>query len=294
MTNPKRTISVLIAIKEADLRIISCLKGFLNQTVAAHEVIIVGEDQKLRKIIKQLHFEEKKKIKFVPFLGDKNGARNIGFRESAGDFILYVDQDMTPQTNLMENCMKMLKDFDAIIIPEKGKDGPGFLEKVHSLEKELVMEDIDALTPRLFRRSMFKNGEMPFDRKFGILDEWGFNLKLKTKKPRIGTVESYLIVSENLTLWEKMKKNFEKGRWMHNLLLEDKKEGLRRINPARRGIQFYGSRLNILKKQPILFSALVFIKFVDFLSFLSGFLVAFIKKPIINSPTVNEILTGKL
>lgn len=268
-------ISVIITVKNASEAISACLNGFLNQTVIP-EIIIVGPNKDLEKIKKSLNRGQIMGIQFIDYFGDKNGARNIGFRESSGDFILYVDQDMTPQTNLMENCMKMLKDFDAIIIPEKGIGGPGFLEKVHSLEKELVMEDIDALTPRLFRRSMFKNGEMPFDRKFGILDEWGFNLKLKSKNPRIGIVESFFTVADNITLLEEMKKNFKKGLWIRNLMEADKEEGLRRINPVKRGIKFYGKRLVVLKKEPMLFLGLILLKFIDLVSFFLGYLTSFV------------------
>ncbi|MBI2028791.1 glycosyltransferase family 2 protein [Candidatus Gottesmanbacteria bacterium] len=268
-------ISVIITVKNTSEAISACLSGFLNQTVIP-QIIIVGPNKDIEKIKKSLNRGQIMGIQFIDYLGGKNEARNIGFNESSGDFVLYSDQDMIPETNLMEKSTKMLKDFDAIIIPEKGTGGPGFLEKVHSLEKELVMEDVDALTPRLFKRSMFNNGEVPFDRKFGILDEWGFNLKLKTKNPRIGIVKSFFTVENNLTLLEEMKKNFKKGLWIRNLIAADKEEGLRRINPVKRGIQFYGKRLVFLKKEPIFFSGLVLLKFIDLASFFLGYLTSFV------------------
>lgn len=281
-------ISVIITVKNAAEAISASLNGFLNQRVIP-EIIIVGPNKDLEKIKKSLSRSQIMGIRLIDYFGDKNGARNVGFSESSGNFVLYADQDMTPQTNLMENCMMMLKDFDAIIIPEKGPGGPGLLAKVHSLEKELVMEDIDALTPRLFRRSMFKNSEMPFDRKFGILDEWGFNLKLKSKNPRIGIVESFFTVADNLTLVEEMKKNFKKGLWIRNLMAADKEEGLRRINPVKRGIQFYGKRLVVLKKEPILFPGLILLKFIDFASLFLGYLTSFVIRPQYLDDEVNKL-----
>lgn len=272
-------ISVIITAKNASEAISACLRGFLNQTVLPYEVIVVGANLHLAKIKKSLNSEEKKKIKFIKFFGDKNEAWNAGFSQSLGEFVLYADYDMVPQANLIESCIKKLNEFDALIIPERGINEGDFLKKTHSLEKELVMEDDDALTPRLFRRSMFKNGEMPFDRKFGILDEWGFNLKLKTKNPHIGIVESFFTVADNLTLLEEMKKNFKKGLWIRNLISADKEEGLRRINPVKRGIQFYGKRLFFLKKEPILFLGLILLKFIDLASFFLGYLTSFVIRP---------------
>lgn len=272
-------ISVTIPVKGVPPSIVPSLRGFLNQTISPHEIVVVGVDKDLARIRESLHRQENGEIKFIGFLGDKNEARNRGFLESSGGFVLYADHDMIPKVDLIESCIKLLDKFDVLIIPERVVGGKKLLEKIHRLEKEMVMDDVDAITPRLFRRAIFKNGEMPFDKKFGVLDEWGFSLKLKRKKPRVGVSDSFLsIATEDLTLWREIRKNFHKGLWVRNLILADREEGLRRINVAKRGIRFYGSRLNYFKKEPILFSGLLFLKFIELISFMSGYLVSnFIK-----------------
>ncbi|MCH7951793.1 glycosyltransferase family 2 protein [Patescibacteria group bacterium] len=273
-------ISIVIPVKGTPPSLLSSLKGFLNQTMSPYEIVIVGASKDLAKIKKSLNSKEKGSVKFIKFLGGKNEARNRGVLDSTGEFILYADHDMIPQTDLIESCMNLLERFDALIIPERGAGGGNLLKEIHRLEKEMVMDDLDAVTPRLFRRALFAGEELPFDRKFGVLDEWGFNLKLKTKNPRIGMADSFLtIAAEDLTLWRGIKKQFRKGLWVRNLISADRQEALRRINPVKRGIQFYGSRLNILKKEPIVFSGLLFLKFIDFVSFFSGYVMSFIMRP---------------
>jgi len=282
-----KRISVVIPVKGTPSSLQSCLRGFLNQSSDVHEIIVVGSKDYLIKIKNYIVANEKKRIIFLNCSGDKNEARNIGFLRAKGDYVLYADDDMVPQENLIEECTKYANNFDALIIPEQGISTRGYLSKIYSLEKKIVSSDPDALTPRLFRRSLFKNSEMPFDKKFGALDEWGFNFKLKAKKPNVGTIKlSLFTVIDHSTLTNRIKKSFKKGLWIRNLIATDKKEALRRINPIKRGVEVYGKKLNLFIKNPIIFSGLIFIKFLDFFSFISGYLFSFFNNIYINQRDV--------
>jgi|SRR3989344_894611 len=275
------TISVTIATVNAPYSLFESLKGYFNQTLKPLEIIVVCSSQRSTKIANFLKVNKKVNlVKLIKFDGDKNEARNVGFSKSSGNFVIYSDDDMIPQENLIEECTKRTKKFDALIIPEHGTATGKYLAKVYSLEKELVNSDPDALTPRLFKRSLFKNSEMPFDKKFGILDEWGFNLKLKAKKTKIGTINlsSFTVIDES-TLGVRIKKSFKKGLWIRSLIKENKKEGLRRVNPIKRGIQFYGGKSHYFKKTPVIFTSLLFIKSLDVFAFLLGLFVSLITKP---------------
>ena len=229
-------------------------------------------------------------IKIIQFDGDKNEARNIGFSRSSGNFVIYSDEDMIPEENLIEECSKYVKKFDALIIPEYGTSTEKFISKIYSLEKELVDSDPNALTPRLFKRSLFKNNEMPFDRKYGVLDEWGFNLKLDEKKPKVGKIKfsSYAVIDSS-TIETRIKKSFKKGQWIRSIFKVNKEEGLRRSNPVKRGIQFYASKLYYFKKTPIIFTALLLIKLLDATFFFLGLFTSFIKQPYENKSKIKLI-----
>ena len=268
--NRQPTISVVITVKGKSSTLEKAIHGFLNQTIPAHELIVVSDNTP---------FTDKNRsgVKRVKYIGEKNSARNKGFLVSKGEYILFSDHDMIPNSNLLKECLSLLPQYDALIIPEAGSPQGSFLQRIYSLEKELVSDDPDALTPRLFRKSLFSSQDLPFDSRFGVLDEWGFNLKLKNKHPRIGIVQSFMTVEDHLNLFARMKKNFQKGRVINKLLADDSQEASRRINPITRGIIFYGKRLPRLFQKPFEFSGLLFIKFLDLLSFYAGYMVSFLK-----------------
>ncbi len=273
----KNHISVLLALKDFSPTALEAVKGFLNQTVKPIELIVVGPKNDLQLLQRGLPVKTSNRIKLIKFVGEKNDARNIGFLKASGDYILYADDDMIPKNNLLEKCRQKLKRFDTLIIPERGLENMGFMASIHNLEKEIVKEDENALTPRLFKKSLFKN-EKPFDPKFGILDEWGFYAKLKTKNPKIGIVNSSFTVIENQSLFERIKKSYQKGLWIKNLYEENKEEALRRVNPINRGIKIYTRNFKYFKIEPILFSMLLIVKFLEVPAFFAGYAVSLTKK----------------
>lgn len=275
-----KNISVVIPFKGqvATQKLVGCVFSLINQTVLPLEIILVGPQNNLSLNSTTKKYQVNKMIKLVYFDGDKNGARNEGIRYAKGDFILYLDHDMKADKKLVEDCLKLSQKFDAVIIPEKGAGG-NFWENCRKLEKELIAYDIHTVTPRFYKRSFFKDREKPFDSRFGLLDEWGFNQKLAKKNACLGYSNSFVVVKEdNLTLLKEIRNKFKRGLWMRNFYRIDKKEALVRINPIQRGLIFYGKRIHYFFKEPIYFPGLIILKIIDFLSFMSGYLVSFFYK----------------
>lgn len=266
----KNRVSVVIPYKDelAAYQMRDCIKSLLIQTVPPYEIIAVGKiDLKFGRLIKH-----------IKSLGDKNQARNIGIEHASGDYILYLDHDMITEPNLIENCLSLVPRYDAVIIPEKGQGG-NFWENCQKLEKELIKYDIHTVTPRFYKRLLFKKGELPFDGRFGLLDEWGFNHKLVKIKAKIGYSQSCLNVKQNgLTLKNEIKNKFHRGYWMKNFYAIDKNEAWVRINPIERGFFFYGKRLIYLFKEPIYFPGLILLKTIDFIAFMAGYIYGILKK----------------
>lgn len=272
----KTKISVTIPVRETPSSLLESLKGFLNQTVLPYEIVVVGASNDLAKIKNSINNKMKKRIKFIEFFGDKNEARNKGFLESSGEFVLFADHDMIPQVDLIESCIESIGKLDALIIPEYGLAGKSYLSKIFALEKKIVMDDMGAQTPRLIRKSLYKKNELPFNSNFGVLDEWGFYIGLKRRKPKIGRVKKHFTVKDELGFIERVQKSYRKGLWIKNLIGEDKVEGLRRTNPVKRGIVVYANNIKYIKKQPLVFVGLVLIKILDLAFFSIGLLFSLI------------------
>lgn len=267
----KNQVSVVIPYKDefAARQMKDCIKSLLIQTIPPLEIIVVGaKDLKLGRLVKQ-----------IKNLGGKNQARNAGIKHALGKYVLYLDHDMIAEPDLIEDCMSLVRHCDAVIIPEKGLGG-NFWENCQKLEKELIKYDIHTVSPRFYKRSLFKKDESPFDARFGLLDEWGFNHKLQKIKAKIGYSRSYLNIKQGgFTLKNEIKRKFYRGYWMKNFYAIDKNEAWIRINPVKRGIFFYGKRFHYLFKEPVYFPGLILLKLIDFTAFMAGYIYGlFIKR----------------
>src|SRR3989344_7461247 len=98
--NSKFSISVTIPTLKTHPTLFESLEGYFNQTIKPSEIIIVGDvSWKIKKFIKT---KKNNIVKLIQFTGDKNEARNVGFLKASGDYVLYADDDMIPQNNLLE------------------------------------------------------------------------------------------------------------------------------------------------------------------------------------------------
>ncbi len=193
-----KKVSVVIPFKgeKVLLQLNNCINSLLYQTVLPLEVILVGDLTGIKNRNQaKIKLLSPKIVKHIPFQGDKNNARNLGIEESRGDFVIYLDHDMTADNNLIKDCINKAHIYDALIIPEKGAGG-NFWENCKKLERQLITYDLYTVTPRFYKKSIFKKDEKPFDSTFGLLDEWGFNNKLRKKKVSLGYSESFVVVKE--------------------------------------------------------------------------------------------------
>jgi len=276
----KSDVAIAIAFKNKEFikSLRDCINSFLDQTISPNEIIIVGTRNDLSNLS---NYFSKKKFGLINIIfsnADKNEARNIGIEKATSKFVMYVDHDMRAEKNLLEECIKLSKKYDALFIPEKGSGG-SYWNECLKLQREFVQYDLDTITPRFFRKDIFKKGEKPFKSDFGELDEWGFNLSLQRKNIIIGHPRSFVTVKDDIDLLKKIKNKYRRGLWLSNFYSANNKEAWRRINPIKRGIIFYSKRLSYLFQKPFVFIGLLYLKIISLASFFSGALVGYIIKP---------------
>lgn len=276
----KNTVSVVISFKGREnlSALKKCIDSLIWQTQLPIEFIIVGARYDLDDF--KIRLENRLKKYF--FEGDKNEAKNVGIRKAKGEYILYVDHDMVAEKNLIENCLLLTSRFDALIIPERIY-GTGFWQRCRDLEKRLLIYDSVATAPRFYRKSIFTSYEKPFDIRFGLLDEWGFNYNIRQKKIKIGFSDSFVTIHDfRFSLLKHLKYRFKMGFWIDNFSKIDNVASHQRTDLISRGLLFYGAKLRYFIWDPTLFSGLIFLKFLELIAFSTGRL--FVKtKDIINT-----------
>ena len=267
----KNTISVAISVKEYSAITIEVINSFQRQTLLPSDIVVVGEQVVLEKLKKKI--KRSTLISYYNFFGDKNEARNTAILKTKGDYVIFCDHDMVAASNLLEECSKLLGKYNALNVLEVGEKSRKLFKRIFKLEKEIVQTDSDALTPRVFKKNLFDFGEKPFDKKFGVLDEWGFFTKLKNKNPKISLVRnSHFKVKDEFSIFERIARSYKKGHSFKSLLEENKIGAKRRVNPFRRGIIVYSKNINVLLKDPLAGVMLICIKSIELIAFLVGLL----------------------
>lgn len=118
-------ISVVIPTVNRKKILRRVIEGLIKQTYPADrfEVVIVDDNstdgtQDTVKELRQIH----NNIKYIKQLPGKKGpaaANNLGIRNAAGDFILFINDDVIPDMHMLEEHMKYHNKYQNIIVQGK-------------------------------------------------------------------------------------------------------------------------------------------------------------------------------
>ena len=197
-------VSVVIPTLNNEQTIYNCLESIQNQTFDNVELIVVDSlsTDRTAEIAKQ--FTKNVIIKE----SGTSAARNIGIHSSKGKFILSIDSDMILEPDVIKECISKIKDYDALIIPEKSI-GVGFWSRCKAFERSFYADEPLVESPRFFRRdALEKIGFYDAALLFG--EDRDITNKLLERNMRIGRIDSVIKHDEGritlLKLWRKNKK----------------------------------------------------------------------------------------
>jgi len=106
-------ISIIIPTYQHEKEIGKCISSILSQTFKDYEIIIVndGSTDNTLKVLENYKSTLGGKIKII---NQENrgacAARNRGFKESSGEFVLFCDADVVLRQNMLEKLLKALKE----------------------------------------------------------------------------------------------------------------------------------------------------------------------------------------
>jgi len=212
--NNKPLVSVIITTKNEEKHIGNCIESVRNQTYDNIEIIVVDNDSEddTKKIAKEFGvklYTLPKKIKKE--IKNFRGAQvNYGVSKSKGSIIFFPDADMTFDENLINEAVKMMKDNDALYIPEIVK-GSGFFGKIRNFERSFYDKTcIDAV--RIIKKNLFESvgGFDTINIAFAP-DDWDFTKMVKQKTSYLDITKSPLYHHEeflNINNYLNKKKNY--------------------------------------------------------------------------------------
>ena len=224
-------ISVIIPTKNASKTLHKCVKSIKEQTYRNIELIIV--DNYSRDSTRQI--AESAGGLVVLHGPERAFQKNMGARIANGDYVVFIDADMTLTPKVLEECLAVAGPRCAVIIPEESF-GANFWARAKVLERRCYQGNDAIEAARFFRRQdfLFLGG---FDED---LVASGEDLDVSQRARRTGfefrRISSLIMHDEGApNPWETFVKWRYYGRNMAKYWKKNPVEARAQYNPSRRG-----------------------------------------------------------
>lgn len=111
-------VSIIIPIYNTEKYLKECIDSVLNQTMSDYEIILINDGSTDNS--EKIALEYSKKYSNVYLINQENkgqgAARNIGIKESSGEYIYFLDSDDMIKQNLLATCVKKMDEEKLDII----------------------------------------------------------------------------------------------------------------------------------------------------------------------------------
>lgn len=187
------TVSVIITTKNEEKNIENCIQSIKTQSYPSDKIELIVVDN--NSADKTTEIAKRFTDKVFNFGPERAAQRNLGIKESKGEYVLYLDADMVLSKNLIEESvfLSQKEDFTALYIPEK-IIGEGFWIKVRDFERSFYNATcIDAA--RFGKKDKFLEIG-GFDENLNGPEDWDFDRKISAIG-KTGIINSVLFHNES-------------------------------------------------------------------------------------------------
>jgi len=224
-------ISVIVPTKNASRTIEKNISSIISQNYKNIEIIIV--DNKSKDLTNEI--AESLGATVIQHGPERAFQKNMGARVAKGEYVVFIDADMTLAPTVLEECLAIAGPRRAIIIPEESF-GANFWARAKVLERRCYRGNDAIEAARFFRREDFLA--------LGGFDEdlvaSGEDLDVSQRARRAGfefrRISSLIMHDEGApTPWETFVKWRYYGRNMAKYWKKNPAEARAQYNPLRRG-----------------------------------------------------------
>ncbi len=260
-TRPE-TLSIIIPTRNSSRFLRECLRS-LETAIIRTETIVVDtlSSDDSRSIASQF------KARVISTAANRSEARNIGFRQSTGELLLFLDSDMVVAEGLLEECLSKAHKCEALVIPEVS-EGTGYWAKCKALERALDGSRFSLEACRFFRRPTFeKLGG--YDEALAAGEDWDLHFRTMRTGLIVGRTSRRITHLEgSLTIAGLFRKKYKYGHFIKQYLRKYPAAVVHQLNPFQRVI-FAGVAAS--RKDPRHGIGVFLLKMVEFIAAAIGF-----------------------
>lgn len=213
-------ISIIVPIYNAEKYLNRTINSILTQTYDNFELLLVddGSTDKSSLICKQYVVKDERIHYYLKENGGPSSARNIGIKNSKGQFISFVDADDVVKPNFLETLLipyQKNSGLDLIIASYKKNDNkvilPDKLVNNYQAIMDVCRKDytMGYVVNKLFRASVIRKYQLKFDENFDFSEDLLFtiNYLLKVKNVQYVSVIIYYYLFQPGSLSTKFDKS---------------------------------------------------------------------------------------
>jgi glycosyltransferase involved in cell wall biosynthesis len=268
-------VSVLIPTFNAGAMIARCINSIYSQSYSPVEVIVID------------NFSEDRTAEVAETLGVKvmvrrstpASARNFGVANSNGKYVLFVDSDQVLSRNLIEECVSVCEERDAVMvrIPElfigegflgacsaEWKNNYGEVEKRYGARKKILSGE-----PRFFDKKLLVNAGM-LDTALLWGEDYDLHERLRKMDYREASCSSLLYHFEPSSVRNIMAKNLRYGESLPAFSRHSQTHVFSRI--FRHSLLAWGETFASLNENPGIFLGCTFLLLLKTLAMGAGLL----------------------
>ncbi len=202
-------VSVVVTTKDVERTLRACLRSVLAQDYPSYELIVVDNHSADRTA--QIAAELADRVLVAG--PERSAQRNLGTREAAGTWVLWIDADMVLEPGVLSAAMAEAArtGVSAVSIPERTV-GRGFWTACRTLERSCYLDDPHLFNPRLVRRDLLIDLG-GFDVTMSGPEDADLRLRLRADGAQLGHAAAFIDHDEGrLTLREVARKRIYYGQ----------------------------------------------------------------------------------
>jgi len=183
MENNSPSVSIVLTTKNEQKNIRACLQSIEDQTYKNIEMIVVDNESTDLTLRWAKAYTDNIYLKGP----ERSAQRNWGIGKAKGEYVMYLDADMILEKNLVEECIKQIKDADALYIPEVIM-GTSFLSKIRRYERSYYSGTVIDASRFFVKEKFIKTGG--FNTELVGPEDWEMDLKIKKNGGKIHLLEN--------------------------------------------------------------------------------------------------------
>ena len=174
MTDRPVLVSVVVPTRNSARTLDACLKSIRSQRHSAVELVVVDNHSSDQTAEIARRYADV----FDTHGPERSAQRNRGAHIAKGEYLLFIDADMTLDPDVIDDCVEVAHTCGApgVIIPEISV-GVGFLARCRALERTCYAGDDTVEAARFYARSAFETSG-GFDEELTGPEDWDLSIRI--------------------------------------------------------------------------------------------------------------------